>query len=40
LNLDEKSFLIAVFLSFVIMGAAIYLKQEAIKLYDEVYEEI
>ncbi len=40
LNLNEDSFLIAISLSFVILGMAVYLKQEAIKLYDEVYEEI
>lgn len=40
LNLNEDSFLIAISLSFVILGMAIYLKKEAIKLYDEVYEEV
>ena len=39
LNLDNSSFLIFILLSFVILGMAIYLKREAIDLYNEVYSQ-
>ncbi|DAB30065.1 MAG TPA: hypothetical protein CFH84_06220 [Sulfurimonas sp. UBA12504] len=38
-NLDKLSFLIAILLSFAIIGVAVKLRNDALNLYDEVYSE-
>lgn len=39
LNLDNNSFLIAILLSFIILIIAVYLKNEAISLYNDAYNQ-
>jgi len=39
LNLDSSSFLISILLSFAIFGIAVFLKREAINLYNEAYNQ-